>query len=145
MPRSSLNKDAEALPVASSLPLSNVPKNKRRLPPLSLNHQWMGCIIAHKHLIISAKTDNAARRKKGRKLDAHCKTAGEYCKTQHLSLPLSITVFSQMRSTRRVAVWPVGLVGGRRYERPLVEKGKVVGWYTGWRADRPFAIDMAGE
>jgi hypothetical protein len=26
-----------------------------------------------------------------------------------------------------------------------VENGKVVGWYTGWRADRPFAIDMAGE
>ncbi|KPP60820.1 galactosylgalactosylxylosylprotein 3-beta-glucuronosyltransferase 2-like [Scleropages formosus] len=49
-----------------------------------------------------------------------------------------------MRSTRRVSVWPVGLVGGRRYERPLVEKGRVVGWYTGWRADRPFAIDMAG-
>lgn len=51
----------------------------------------------------------------------------------------------QMRSTRRVSVWPVGLVGGRRYERPLVEKGKVVGWYTGWKADRPFAIDMAGK
>lgn len=50
-----------------------------------------------------------------------------------------------MRTTRKVSVWPVGLVGGRRYERPLVENGKVVGWYTGWRADRPFAIDMAGE
>nr|KAF6362545.1 beta-1,3-glucuronyltransferase 2 [Pipistrellus kuhlii] len=49
-----------------------------------------------------------------------------------------------MRTTRKVSVWPVGLVGGRRYERPLVENGKVVGWYTGWRADRPFAIDMAG-
>ncbi|XP_012695851.1 galactosylgalactosylxylosylprotein 3-beta-glucuronosyltransferase 2 [Clupea harengus] len=56
----------------------------------------------------------------------------------------SLELFEEMRSTRRVAVWPVGLVGGRRYERPLVEKGKVVGWYTGWRADRPFAIDMAG-
>lgn len=50
-----------------------------------------------------------------------------------------------MRSTKGVSVWPVGLVGGRRYERPIVEKGKVVGWYTGWKADRPFAIDMAGE
>ncbi|XP_017578299.1 galactosylgalactosylxylosylprotein 3-beta-glucuronosyltransferase 2 isoform X1 [Pygocentrus nattereri] len=50
----------------------------------------------------------------------------------------------QMRSTKGVSVWPVGLVGGRRYERPIVENGKVVGWYTGWRADRPFAIDMAG-
>nr|XP_004653115.1 galactosylgalactosylxylosylprotein 3-beta-glucuronosyltransferase 2 [Jaculus jaculus] len=56
----------------------------------------------------------------------------------------SLELFQEMRSTRKVSVWPVGLVGGRRYERPLVENGKVVGWYTGWRADRPFAIDMAG-
>ncbi|XP_048863696.1 galactosylgalactosylxylosylprotein 3-beta-glucuronosyltransferase 2 [Brienomyrus brachyistius] len=56
----------------------------------------------------------------------------------------SLELFEEMRSTRRVSVWPVGLVGGRRYERPLVDKGRVVGWYTGWRADRPFAIDMAG-
>ncbi|XP_076830468.1 galactosylgalactosylxylosylprotein 3-beta-glucuronosyltransferase 2 isoform X1 [Brachyhypopomus gauderio] len=56
----------------------------------------------------------------------------------------SLELFEEMRSTRRVSVWPVGLVGGRRYERPIVENGKVVGWYTGWRADRPFAIDMAG-
>ncbi|KAI4891609.1 hypothetical protein NFI96_020999 [Prochilodus magdalenae] len=56
----------------------------------------------------------------------------------------SLELFEEMRSTRGVSVWPVGLVGGRRYERPIVENGKVVGWYTGWRADRPFAIDMAG-
>lgn len=51
----------------------------------------------------------------------------------------------QMRSTRGVSVWPVGFVGGRAYERPLVSDGKVVGWYTGWRPDRPFATDMAGK
>ncbi|KAF7246916.1 Galactosylgalactosylxylosylprotein 3-beta-glucuronosyltransferase 2 [Varanus komodoensis] len=56
----------------------------------------------------------------------------------------SLELFQEMRTTRKVSVWPVGLVGGRRYERPIVEKGKVVGWYTGWRAGRPFAIDMAG-
>ncbi|KAG1951126.1 galactosylgalactosylxylosylprotein 3-beta-glucuronosyltransferase 2-like [Pimephales promelas] len=56
----------------------------------------------------------------------------------------SLELFEEMRSTRKVSVWPVGLVGGRRYERPLVKNGKVVGWYTGWKADRPFAIDMAG-
>lgn len=59
--------------------------------------------------------------------------------------PVTLFLLLQMRTTRKVSVWPVGLVGGRRYERPLVENGKVVGWYTGWRADRPFAIDMAGE
>lgn len=31
----------------------------------------------------------------------------------------------QMRSTQRVSVWPVGLVGGMKYERPVVERGKV--------------------
>lgn len=56
----------------------------------------------------------------------------------------SVELFQEMRTTRKVSVWPVGLVGGRRYERPVVENGKVVGWYTGWRADRPFAVDMAG-
>ncbi|MBN3304800.1 B3GA2 glucuronosyltransferase, partial [Amia calva] len=56
----------------------------------------------------------------------------------------NLCLWWQMRSTRTVSVWPVGLVGGRRYERPVVDKGRVVGWYTGWRADRPFAIDMAG-
>ncbi|OCT80580.1 galactosylgalactosylxylosylprotein 3-beta-glucuronosyltransferase 2 isoform X2 [Xenopus laevis] len=56
----------------------------------------------------------------------------------------SLELFHEMRTTQKVSVWPVGLVGGRRYERPVVENGKVVSWYTGWRADRPFAIDMAG-
>lgn len=56
----------------------------------------------------------------------------------------SLELFDEMRSTKGVSVWPVGLVGGRAYERPLVSGGKVVGWYTGWRPDRPFATDMAG-
>ncbi|XP_033001268.1 galactosylgalactosylxylosylprotein 3-beta-glucuronosyltransferase 2 [Lacerta agilis] len=56
----------------------------------------------------------------------------------------SLELFQEMRTTHKVSVWPVGLAGGRRYERPVVEKGKVVGWYTGWRAGRPFPIDMAG-
>ncbi|KAM9847827.1 galactosylgalactosylxylosylprotein 3-beta-glucuronosyltransferase 2 [Aulostomus maculatus] len=56
----------------------------------------------------------------------------------------SLELFEEMRSTRIVSVWPVGFVAGRAYERPLVSGGKVVGWYSGWRPDRPFAIDMAG-
>ncbi|KAL7978165.1 hypothetical protein Chor_005152 [Crotalus horridus] len=49
-----------------------------------------------------------------------------------------------IRSTKRVSVWPVGLVGGLRFERPLVEKGKVAGFYTAWKPNRPFPVDMAG-
>uniref|UniRef100_A0A8C4NGL1 Galactosylgalactosylxylosylprotein 3-beta-glucuronosyltransferase n=1 Tax=Eptatretus burgeri TaxID=7764 RepID=A0A8C4NGL1_EPTBU len=56
----------------------------------------------------------------------------------------SLELFEEVRSVRKVGVWPVGLAGGRRYERPVVEDGRVVTWYTGWRADRPFATDMAG-
>ncbi|XP_056298307.1 galactosylgalactosylxylosylprotein 3-beta-glucuronosyltransferase 3 isoform X2 [Pseudoliparis swirei] len=53
-------------------------------------------------------------------------------------------VSCQMRSTQRVSVWPVGLVGGMKYERPVVEGGKVVRFHTGWRPSRPFPMDMAG-
>ncbi|XP_022411917.1 galactosylgalactosylxylosylprotein 3-beta-glucuronosyltransferase 1 isoform X1 [Neophocaena asiaeorientalis asiaeorientalis] len=57
----------------------------------------------------------------------------------------SLEVFEEMRSTRRVSVWPVAFVGGLRYEAPRVNgAGKVVGWKTVFDPHRPFAIDMAG-
>lgn len=51
-----------------------------------------------------------------------------------------------MRSTQTVAVWPVGLVGGMRFERPIInlDGDQVTGWYAGWKPERPFAMDMAG-
>lgn len=69
--------------------------------------------------------------------------------TNSLSLPASISfsrLFSrQMRSTRKVSVWPVAFVGGLRYESPKVNAaGKVYGWKTVFDPHRPFAIDMAG-
>ncbi|XP_029642929.1 galactosylgalactosylxylosylprotein 3-beta-glucuronosyltransferase 1 [Octopus sinensis] len=56
----------------------------------------------------------------------------------------SLKVFEEMRDTKVVSVWPVGLVGGLRYEKPIIENGKVVGWFTHWEPKRPFAMDMAG-
>ncbi|XP_028658557.1 galactosylgalactosylxylosylprotein 3-beta-glucuronosyltransferase 3 [Erpetoichthys calabaricus] len=56
----------------------------------------------------------------------------------------SLQLFQEMRFTKRVSVWPVGLVGGMRFERPLVENGKVTGFYTAWKPNRPFPMDMAG-
>lgn len=56
----------------------------------------------------------------------------------------SLEMFEEMRSTKKVSVWPVGLVGGLRYEKPVVENGKVTGWFTYWKPDRPFPMDMAG-
>ncbi|XP_067681675.1 galactosylgalactosylxylosylprotein 3-beta-glucuronosyltransferase I-like isoform X1 [Haliotis asinina] len=55
-----------------------------------------------------------------------------------------LKIFEQMRKTKVVSVWPVGLVGGLRFERPIVKNGKVTGWFTYWKPDRPFALDMAG-
>ena len=54
-------------------------------------------------------------------------------------------LFDEISVTRRVSVFPVGLVGGVMVERPLVsESGAVSGWSVGWGTDRPFAVDMAG-
>lgn len=49
-----------------------------------------------------------------------------------------------MRKTKKVSIWPVGLVGGLYVEKPLVKKGKVVGFNAAWRPERKFPIDMAG-
>lgn len=57
----------------------------------------------------------------------------------------SLEVFEEMRSTKKVSVWPVAFVGGLRYEAPKVNSlGKVFGWKTVFDPHRPFAIDMAG-
>ena len=51
----------------------------------------------------------------------------------------------QMRDTRRLSVWPVGLVGKLWYEAPVVnDAGSVVGWRTAFQRTRPFGLDMAG-
>ncbi|KAL1138889.1 hypothetical protein AAG570_008951 [Ranatra chinensis] len=58
----------------------------------------------------------------------------------------TLEVFEEMRKTIEVSVWPVGLVGGLMVEKPLLNTttGRVIGWNSAWRPDRPFPIDMAG-
>nr|XP_032821039.1 galactosylgalactosylxylosylprotein 3-beta-glucuronosyltransferase 3 [Petromyzon marinus] len=56
----------------------------------------------------------------------------------------SLELFEEMRWTRGVSVWPVGLVGGLRFEGPVVVEGRVVSFHTAWRPERAFPIDMAG-
>ena len=56
----------------------------------------------------------------------------------------SLELFEEMRHTQSVSVWPVGLVGGLKVEKPKVENDKVIGWDVTWGQDRPFALDMAG-
>ncbi|XP_063283394.1 galactosylgalactosylxylosylprotein 3-beta-glucuronosyltransferase 1-like, partial [Pelobates fuscus] len=57
----------------------------------------------------------------------------------------TLELFEEMRYTKKVSVWPVGLAGGLRYESVKVNAdGKVVGWKVKYAASRLFAIDMAG-
>ena len=51
----------------------------------------------------------------------------------------------QMRYTRKVSIWPVGLSGGIRFEGPTCKEGRVTGWYAAWGRERPYPIDMAGK
>lgn len=44
----------------------------------------------------------------------------------------------------RVGVFPVGLVGAMAVEKPIVENGRVIGFNSVWRPERPFPVDMAG-
>ena len=62
----------------------------------------------------------------------------------------TVKLFEEMRHTKRVSVWPVGIVGGLMVEKPKVEWNKhehskvVIGWDVAWKPERPFAMDMAG-
>ncbi|XP_071081455.1 galactosylgalactosylxylosylprotein 3-beta-glucuronosyltransferase 1-like [Haliotis cracherodii] len=55
-----------------------------------------------------------------------------------------LRIFAEMRRTRKISVWPVGLVGDLRYEAPIVKNGKVTGWRVSYDPSREFATDMAG-
>ncbi|KAI6196970.1 Galactosylgalactosylxylosylprotein 3-beta-glucuronosyltransferase [Aphelenchoides besseyi] len=52
-------------------------------------------------------------------------------------------LFEQIRSVDKIGVWPVGLVGGLLVETPLLTNGKIVGFSSTWKKERPFPIDMA--
>ncbi|XP_042225155.1 galactosylgalactosylxylosylprotein 3-beta-glucuronosyltransferase S-like isoform X3 [Homarus americanus] len=57
---------------------------------------------------------------------------------------VDIRLFEEMRSTKTVSMWPVGLIGEYTVSSPIVKEGKVVGFYDGWPAGRKFQVDMAG-
>ena len=51
----------------------------------------------------------------------------------------------QMRYTKLMSVWPVGICGGLRWEGPVCRNGQVTSWHTAWAPERPFPIDFAGK
>lgn len=50
----------------------------------------------------------------------------------------------QIRSTKKVSMFPVGLITKLGVSTPLVRLGRLVGFYDGWMAGRKFPVDMAG-
>lgn len=56
-----------------------------------------------------------------------------------------IRLFEEMRFTKKVSMWPVGLVTKVGLSSPVVnDKGVVVDFFDGWMANRKFPVDMAG-
>ncbi|XP_071534977.1 galactosylgalactosylxylosylprotein 3-beta-glucuronosyltransferase P-like [Panulirus ornatus] len=54
-----------------------------------------------------------------------------------------IRIFEEMRYTKRVSMFPVGLVTHLGVSTPVVKDGKFAGWYDGWIHGRKFPVDMA--
>lgn len=59
----------------------------------------------------------------------------------------SVQLFKEMSTIDigRVGIWPVGLVGGLKVEKPILDENNIVmGFNAVWRPERQFPIDMAG-
>lgn len=55
-----------------------------------------------------------------------------------------LKLFDEIKSTRKVSIFSVGLVGGLLVEKPIVKNGKIVGFNSMWNPKRKYPIDMAG-
>ncbi|XP_068248584.1 galactosylgalactosylxylosylprotein 3-beta-glucuronosyltransferase P-like isoform X2 [Palaemon carinicauda] len=55
-----------------------------------------------------------------------------------------IRIFEEIRRTKRVSAFPVGLVTSYGLSTPVVKNGSFFDWYDGWRGGRKFPVDMAG-
>ncbi|KAL0268082.1 UNVERIFIED_CONTAM: hypothetical protein PYX00_010153 [Menopon gallinae] len=55
-----------------------------------------------------------------------------------------ISLFQEIRTTKKVSMFPVGLCTKLGVSSPIVQNGKFIGFYDGWIAGRKFPVDMAG-
>lgn len=55
-----------------------------------------------------------------------------------------VDIFNQMRYTKKVSMWPVGLVTKYGLSSPIIRDGKLAGFYDGWIGGRKYPVDMAG-
>lgn len=49
-----------------------------------------------------------------------------------------------MRQTKTVSIWPVGFVGGLRWEGPVCKNDKIVDFRVVFKPNREIPVDMAG-
>ncbi|XP_013184874.2 galactosylgalactosylxylosylprotein 3-beta-glucuronosyltransferase S [Amyelois transitella] len=57
---------------------------------------------------------------------------------------VDLQLFDEIRNTKKVSMFPVGLILGFGVSSPVVNNGKVVGFFDSWPASRTFPVDMAG-
>ncbi|XP_018566510.1 galactosylgalactosylxylosylprotein 3-beta-glucuronosyltransferase P isoform X3 [Anoplophora glabripennis] len=55
-----------------------------------------------------------------------------------------LDLFKEIRHTKRVSMFPVGLITKAGVSSPIVKDGIFSGFYDGWIGGRKFAVDMAG-
>ncbi|KOB74781.1 Glucuronyltransferase [Operophtera brumata] len=55
-----------------------------------------------------------------------------------------LRLFDEIRTTKKVSMFPVGLVSGYGVSSPVVRDGKVVAFFDSWDGARTFPVDMAG-
>nr|XP_034175899.1 galactosylgalactosylxylosylprotein 3-beta-glucuronosyltransferase P-like isoform X2 [Osmia lignaria] len=55
-----------------------------------------------------------------------------------------ISLFDEIRKTKKVSMFPVGLCTKFGLSSPIIKNEKFVGFYDGWIAGRKFPVDMAG-
>ncbi|XP_026760380.1 galactosylgalactosylxylosylprotein 3-beta-glucuronosyltransferase S-like [Galleria mellonella] len=57
---------------------------------------------------------------------------------------VDLQLFDEIRNTKKVSMFPVGLIGGFGVSTPIVNNGKVIGFFDSWPGSRKFPVDMAG-
>ncbi|KAJ8986254.1 hypothetical protein NQ317_009962 [Molorchus minor] len=55
-----------------------------------------------------------------------------------------LELFQEIRFTKKVSMFPVGLITKAGVSSPIVKNGVFSGFYDGWIGGRKFALDMAG-
>lgn len=55
-----------------------------------------------------------------------------------------VSLFEEIRTTRKVSMFPVGLCTKFGVSSPVVQNGTFIGFYDGWTGGRKFPVDMAG-